>query len=200
MLFDDHGNEFLRRRDDQDAVHGQGLEDCQRNVTRSRRHVDEHVVDVAPDDVSPELFYSTGNDRAAPYDRSGSVFEQEVHGHDFDARLGRNRIDTVFVACRMVRQAEDLRNRRARDIGVEDSRLEAAALHFNSHKGRYQGFTDAAFAADNSDDMLDVRAGMGAACRLWGCVRSAQELPQLEQSCVQFSLIGIILLCILFPA
>lgn len=68
----------------------------------------------------------------------------------------------------MVRQAEDLRNRRARDIGVEDSRLEAAALHFNSHKGRYQGFTDAAFAADNSDDMLDVRAGMGGSLQALG--------------------------------
>ena len=68
----------------------------------------------------------------------------------------------------MISQAKDFRNRWARDIGIEDGRLEAAALHFNSHKGRYQGFTDAAFAADNSDDMLDVRAGMGGSLQALG--------------------------------
>lgn len=173
-FFDDHGNEFLRRCDDQDAVHGQGLEDRQRDVARSRRHVDEHVVDIAPDDIGPELLYCAGNDRAAPYDRSRCVFEQEVHGHDLDARLGRYRIDTVFIARSVVGQAEDFRNRRARDIGIEDSRLEAAALHFNSHEGRYQGFTDAAFAADDSDDMLDVRAGMRSSLQALGlCAFSA---------------------------
>ena len=76
---DDHGDEFLRRGDDDDAVNGQGLEDCQGNVAGSRRHVHEHAVDVAPDDVGPELFYDAGYDWPAPDDRVGLPFHQEIH-------------------------------------------------------------------------------------------------------------------------
>ena len=160
-LFNDHGNEFLRRCDDQDTVDGQGLEDRQGNVTCSRRHVDEHVVDIAPDDVGPELFNGAGNDRSAPYDRSGDIFQQQVHRHDFDASFGRNRIDAIVVAGGMTGQTEDFRNRRAGDIGVENRSFKAAALHFYSHQGRNQRFTYAAFAADDGNDVFDVRAFMG---------------------------------------
>ena len=132
----------------------QGLEDRQGNVARSRRHVDEHVVDVAPDDVGPELFNGTGNDRSAPYDRRRDIFQQQVHGHDLDAGLGRNGIDSVVVARGMTGQAEDFRDRRAGDIGVEDSGFKAAALHFYSHQGRNQRFAYAAFAADDGNDVL----------------------------------------------
>ena len=32
---------------------GQGLEHVQCHVARSRRHVDEHIVDIVPQDVAP---------------------------------------------------------------------------------------------------------------------------------------------------
>ena len=160
-LFDDHGDELLRRRDDEDAVDRQGLEYCQGDVARSRRHVDEHVVDIAPDDVGPELFYGAGNDRSAPYDGSRRVFQEYVHGHDFNARFCFYRENAVGVSCSPFCQAEGLRDGRAGDVGVEDSRLKAAALHLYGHEGRDEGFTYAAFAADDGDDVFYVRSFMG---------------------------------------
>ena len=47
-LLDDHADQILRRGDDDHAVDGQGLEHVQCHVARSRRHVDEHIVDIVP--------------------------------------------------------------------------------------------------------------------------------------------------------
>ena len=53
-LVDDHADKLLRRRDDDHARHGQGLEHRQRHVARSGRHIDEHIVHILPLDVGPE--------------------------------------------------------------------------------------------------------------------------------------------------
>ena len=47
-LGDDHRDQVLRARDDDDAIDGQRLEDREGDVARSRRHVDQKVVDGAP--------------------------------------------------------------------------------------------------------------------------------------------------------
>ena len=67
-LFHDHGDQLLRAADDHDAVERQRLENGQRNVTRSGRHIDEHKVDVVPNDLAPELLDRACDDRAAPDD------------------------------------------------------------------------------------------------------------------------------------
>ena len=64
-----HLDEFLRRRHDDDPVHGQRLENGERNIPSPRRHVDNHEIEFTPVDVGPELLDRTGDDRSAPYDR-----------------------------------------------------------------------------------------------------------------------------------
>lgn len=53
---DDHAHQILRGRYDHYAVYRKRLENGQRNITGSWRHIDEEIVQVAPDDVGPELF------------------------------------------------------------------------------------------------------------------------------------------------
>ena len=160
-LFDNQGNQFLRRCNDEDAIDGQALEYGQGDIARSRRHIDEHVVDVAPEYVGPELFDRPGNDRSSPYDRRGRIFQEDIHGHDFDAAFGDDRIDTGFTARSPVGDTEYFRDGRAGDIGIEDSCLKATAVHLDGHEGRDQGFTDAAFATDDGDDVFDMGAFVG---------------------------------------
>ena len=53
-------------------------------------------------------------------------------------------------------QAERLRDGRAGDVGVQDGGFVVAALHQNGHQGSHHGLADAALAADNANDFLDV--------------------------------------------
>ena len=56
---DDHAHQILRGRYDHYAVYRKRLENGQWNITGSWRHIDEEIVQVAPDDVGPELFYGS---------------------------------------------------------------------------------------------------------------------------------------------
>ena len=77
-LFDYHCDKILRGRDDNYSVDGQALENGQRHIAGSGRHINEHVVDITPDDLRPELLNNSGNDRSAPDDRRILFFEQEI--------------------------------------------------------------------------------------------------------------------------
>ena len=78
-LFDYHCDKILRGRDDNYSVDGQALENGQRHIARSGRHIDKHIVDIAPNDLRPELLNNSGNNRSAPDDRRILFFEQEVN-------------------------------------------------------------------------------------------------------------------------
>lgn len=155
-LRDDHGDELLRRGDDDDAVERDGLEHRQRRVAGSGRQVDEHAVHLVPDHVAPELLDDAGDHRAAPDDRRGLVFEQEVDAHDLDAALRVDREKAVLAALRLLVHAEALRDRRAGHVRVEDRGLEAAALHRDSQHGGDEALADAALAADDADDLFHL--------------------------------------------
>ena len=51
----DHLDEVLGGGDDDDALNREGLEDGQRDVTGSRRHIHEQEVNITPVALSPEL-------------------------------------------------------------------------------------------------------------------------------------------------
>ena len=165
-LVHDHADELLRRRDDDHARHRQGLEHRQRHIARSGRHIDEHIVHVVPLDVGPELGHGTGDDRAAPDDGVGLVREQEVDGHDLDAGAGAVGIQEVLAAHGAAVDAEGLRDRGARDIGIEHGRLMAAALHLAGEQARHEALADAALTGHDRDDFID--AGTGAQRLLHG--------------------------------
>ena len=48
---------------------------------------DEKIFKLSPDHVRPELLHGAGDHRAAPYDRTRFLIQQQVHGNHFDARL-----------------------------------------------------------------------------------------------------------------
>ena len=157
-LVDDHADKLLRRRDDDHARHGQGLEHRQRHVARSGRHVDEHIVHILPLDVGPELGHGARDDRAAPDDGVGLVREQEVDGHDLDAGAGAVGIQEILAAHGAAVDAERLRDRRAGNIGIEHGSLMAAALHLAGEQARHEALADAALAGDDRDDLVNTGA------------------------------------------
>lgn len=113
-FFYNHRNQVLRGGDNDDAVYRQRLKDGQRNIAGSRRHVDEHIVHSAPDNIAPELFDGAGDDRASPDDRVVGVLQQEVDRHDLGALGGQARINAQLGALRAAGDAEDLRDGRGR--------------------------------------------------------------------------------------
>ena len=160
-LLDDHGNQLLRAGNNDDTVKRDGLEHGQRNVARSGRAVDEQVVKVSPDGLRPELLDSARDDRASPDNGSGLVVQHQVDRHDLNACGGCGRQHAVSVALDGLVQAKRLGDRRAGDIGIQDTDAIALALHQHGKHRGYKRFTNAALAADDTDDMLDRRRGMG---------------------------------------
>ena len=126
-LFDDHLHQLLRRGDEDDPVHRQGLEEGEGHIARSRRHVHEHIVHIAPHDVRPELLDRAGDDRAAPDHGVGLVFQEQVEADDADARLALGGDDAVVRAHQLGVDVERLGDGGAGDVGVEDGRFIAAA-------------------------------------------------------------------------
>ena len=73
-LFNDHADQLLGRGDNYNAVERNALENSQRNVAGSRRHIYKHVVYVVPKYVRPELLYRSRYHWRAPYNGVGVVF------------------------------------------------------------------------------------------------------------------------------
>ena len=56
----------------------------------------------------------------------------------------------------MVVDAEDLRDRRSGNIGIQDSGLIAEPACLDGEQAGHQGFSHAAFSADNTDHFFDT--------------------------------------------
>ena len=171
-LTNDHGHKLLGSRHGDDAIDGQRLEDRQEDVGSSRRHVDEHVVHIAPVHLLPELLDGAGDDRAAPGHGHVALGQHEVHGHDLDAAGGFRRVDAVGVSGQAAIDAEGLRDGRAGDVGIQNGHLVAALVHLGGEQAGDEGLAHAALAGHDADHMLDVgalvgrqggRAGLGGA-------------------------------------
>lgn len=119
---DDHADQILRRRHDDNAVKRDALENGQRNVAGSRRHVDDHHIKLAPGNILPELLDSTGDDRTAPDDRRIIALEHQVDAHDLDTLFGFGGEDMFAVTHRFIVDAEHARDGRAGDIGRQARR------------------------------------------------------------------------------
>ena len=159
-LGDNHGYQLLRRGHDDDAVDRQRLKDRQRNVTGSWRHIDEHKVNILPDDIGPELLNSTGDNRTSPDNRIRSVFHQQIDGANVNAGLGSHRVNAFLCCTQCAGQTKALRDRRAGDIGIQNAAVCALTLHSNGEQRSDHALAYAALAADNADDFLDFRKRM----------------------------------------
>ena len=160
-LFHDHADELLRARHDDHAVHRQRLEHRQRHVARSGRHIDEHIVHIAPVHIRPELVDDARDHRAAPEHRLRFLFEQEVDAHHLDAGVGFERLNAVFALEAVAVDVERLRNGGAGDVGVENGGLVAKLVHGHGQHGGHGRFADAALAGDDGDDLFHLRVFVG---------------------------------------
>src|SRR5699024_11738890 len=133
-FFDDHRNQILWGGNDNNAVDRNGLENGQRNVAGAWRHIDEHIVYLAPDNIAPELFNGTCNDRTSPDNRIIGVFQQEVYRHDLGAVFGQTRVDAQFIALCTAVDAEHLWNGWTGDVCVQNGCTEASALHHDGQR------------------------------------------------------------------
>ena len=155
-LLDDHGDKLLRGGDDDDAVYGERLEYRQRHIARSGRQIDKHPVDLAPNDIRPELLDGARDDGTAPHDRVGLLGQQQIDAHNLDAGFGESRENAVVICGTVAVQPEYLGNGRAGDIGIQNGDFFAAAAHCDCEQRGDKRFSDAALAADDTDHFFDM--------------------------------------------
>ena len=155
-LGDDHGDQLLRGRGDDDAVQLDGLEHGQRHVAGSRGHIDEHHIHVPPVDVLPELLDQPGDHRTAPDHRIGLIFDQQVQGHHLDPAEGLHRIHILFVCFGAFPEPEHFRDGRTGHIRIQQGSFLSRPVHGTGQQGSHHGLADTALAADNTDHLFDV--------------------------------------------
>ena len=157
----DHADQFLRACHDHDAVYGQTLEDGQGHIAGSRRHVHKQEIDVLPDHIGPELLHRTGDDRAAPDDGVLFVLHQQVDAHHVDAHPALDGPAALLVGHGPAMDAEQLRDGRAGDVGVEDAAVVAAACHGAGQQGAGHALAHAALAGHHANHFFDAAVGVG---------------------------------------
>ena len=121
-LRDDHAHKVLRACDDKDSVHRKGLKNGKGNVACSGRHIHEQIIQLAPDDIRPELLHHARNDRASPDHCLFRIRHQKIQAHNLDAIFRQFRNNLVLrKRFRLFRQSVHLRNGRSCDIRVQNS-------------------------------------------------------------------------------
>ena len=137
---------------------GQALEHGERHVARSGRHVDEHVVDVAPGGVAPELADGAAQHGTAPQHGLRFVCQDEVGAHDLDAVLGLHG-DEMLVGCGGVGvcHTEHVGDGRTGDIRVQDADALAGTVELASEDARDERLAHAALAGHDADEVMHAR-------------------------------------------
>jgi len=100
---------------------GERLKRGQRRVPRPRGQVHDEVVEVAPDNVGPELLDRRGHERASPDDGVVRPVEQEIQGHHPDTGRALRWEEAKPDVLRLPPDPEELRDARPGDVGVQDA-------------------------------------------------------------------------------
>ena len=151
-----HLYQILRGRYDHDTFYRQRLEYCQRYITGSRRHIYEQIVQISPDHIGPELFYHICQNRSSPDDRFVFSRKQQVYRHYLNAVFCLDRIDTgIYCLCRAL-DTIHLRDGGSCDIRIQDTYFVTFLYHSICQRCGNEGFTNAAFSADDANHMFYV--------------------------------------------
>ena len=113
------------------------------------RHVHDERVELAPVDVGQELLERTVQHRAAPH-HGLVVVEEEADRHQLQLAANR-RHDHPVDHDRLLVDPEQVRDRMAVDVGVEDARALAEARERGRQVGGERRLADPAFAACDGD-------------------------------------------------
>nr|DAW15492.1 MAG TPA: hypothetical protein [Caudoviricetes sp.] len=150
-------SDFLRGGDNDRAGDTEGLHERQMDVARARRHIDEEIVELAPVGVADELAQGVACHGAAPEHGLVGV-DHEAYRQNLDSMaLGGNyevaAVDLVDKQLGFLKP-EHFRNRRAEDVGVEQTDTVAFAGESNGEVAGYGRFPDASLAARYADDIF----------------------------------------------
>jgi hypothetical protein len=139
----------LGRRDDDRLRPRQQLAERDRDIARPGRHVDEEHVELSPVDVGEELLERAVQHRAAPHHRL-VVVEEEPDRHQLQVML-HGRHDHPVDDDRLLVNAEDVWDRVAVDVRVEDADTLADLCERRREIRRQRRLADTALAAADGD-------------------------------------------------
>jgi len=126
----------LRRRHHDDAIQRDALHHRERGIGGAGGQVDNQIVEVAPDDVAPELLDGAADEGATPDDGLVGVRQQQVDGHQLDAPLGLHRQDAQWAADGALLAVEQhLGNAGPGDVGIEHAHAIPAAPEHHGEEG-----------------------------------------------------------------
>ena len=143
--------EILRRRDDDRALERHLLRHGELRVAGARRHVDHHDVERAPLDFAQHLRQRRHHHRPAP-DHRRFFLDQKADRHHRHA-VALDRLEPGAAdGLRLLADGEQLRHRRAVDVGIENADLQPEIAQAEREIDRGGRFADAAFAGGDRDD------------------------------------------------
>ena len=149
--------QVLGRGHDHRSCNRHFLRQRQLDVARTRRHVDDQVIEIIPRRLGDQLQQRTRNHGAAP-DHGGIVIGQEGHRHHFDA-MGLDRHEPFLITNLRPSpfgNAEHHALAGAIDIRIQDAYARTLAGQCQRQVGGGGGFAHAALARCHGDDVLDV--------------------------------------------
>ncbi len=146
--------DFRRRGDDHGAGERRGLNERELHVAGSGRQIDNQIIELAPIDAAQELLNHAVQHGPAPDQRLVAGI-QEAHGHDAHA-VFFERLDALADGVRLGADAHHERHVGTVDIGVEQAHFVAQARQRDGQIHRNGGFSDAAFARSDGDQILDA--------------------------------------------
>ena len=133
-----HARQVLGSGHDDNAGERYRLHHGEGNVRRSRREVNEEIVQLAPYHVVPELHDRLGEQRAPPDHGIVLLRQEQINRHDLDPGPCFHRQDGLVAARGTRRKAKHLGNTGAGDISIQDAHLTALAAQGNAEQTGYQ--------------------------------------------------------------
>ena len=149
----------LRRADDYRSFERNVVHEADVDVARSRRHVYEKEVQLAPAYLQDHLLQCIAGHGTTPYERLLGLCEVS-YGHPFDTIFLKRHDDFLVAVLECVWHHAfagcHLWNRRAIYVGVGESDLVAEAGEGDGEVHRYGRLADASLAGSDAYDVLDV--------------------------------------------
>ena len=136
-LLNDHGDKLLRGGNDDDSIDRKRLKYSKRHIAGSRRHIYEHIVDILPECLTPELFHCTCDHRTTPDHRICLILQKHIGGDHLNTSGGSRRDKELSIRshCHAIMNPKGSRDRRTCDIRIKDSYSRTRRAHAAGHQG-----------------------------------------------------------------
>ena len=127
-------------------------------VASARRQIDNQAIKGSPIDF-PQHLNERSHDHGTPPDNGSFLVDEKPHRHCLQAKAlqWRHGLRARRREPRFLRQPQELRQRWAVDVGVENSDPERIGLKSEREVDRGRRFANPALAGRNGEDVADAR-------------------------------------------